>query len=82
MKPCVLWASLITLLSSMTAGAEDRSPLAQAFASTKPIANARLRFEGVDQEPLARDAAAMTLRARFGFETGTVSQRETSPGPC
>ncbi len=41
-----------------------------AISETKPLADIRLRFESVDQEPFAEEASAMTLRARLGFETG------------
>jgi hypothetical protein len=34
----------------------------------KPIIDARLRFEAVDQDPIARDASALTARIRAGFE--------------
>lgn len=34
----------------------------------KPIVDARLRFEGVDQTGIAREASATTLRVRSGFE--------------
>jgi Alginate export len=34
----------------------------------KPIADARLRYEGVDQVGIARDAEAVTMRVRSGFE--------------
>jgi hypothetical protein len=34
----------------------------------KPIVDARLRFEAVDQDPIARDASALTARIRAGFE--------------
>jgi hypothetical protein len=37
----------------------------------KPILDARLRYERVDQEPLARDADAVTARLRAGFEART-----------
>jgi hypothetical protein len=37
----------------------------------KPILDARLRYERVDQEPLARDADAVTARLRAGFEAKT-----------
>jgi hypothetical protein len=30
----------------------------------------RLRYEGVDQDPMGEDAEALTMRARLGFETG------------
>lgn len=46
--------------------------IADALHETKPIFDTRLRFEGVDQDPLANDAEALTWRARIGFETGKV----------
>ncbi|MET0535215.1 MAG: hypothetical protein ABW171_13425 [Steroidobacter sp.] len=51
-------------------GAADFGAIGGAFAESKPILDARLRYEDVDQTPLAEDADAETLRARFGFETG------------
>lgn len=50
--------------------AEGLGPLAGALGETKPIADVRLRYEFVEQEPFARDANAVTVRARVGFETG------------
>lgn len=52
------------------AQADGFDPLIGAIGETKLLADARWRFESVDQEPLAEDASAMTLRARLGFETG------------
>ena len=43
-----------------------------ALADTKPIFNARLRYEGVEQEGLPEDASALTYRFRAGFETGKI----------
>ncbi len=34
----------------------------------KPIIDARLRYESVDQKPFAQDASAITARVRAGFE--------------
>ncbi len=53
-----------------TAQADGFDPLVGAIGETKWLADARLRFESVDQEPLVEEASAMTLRARLGFETG------------
>ncbi len=36
----------------------------------KPVIDARLRMEDVDQDPLPEDASALTLRLRLGLETG------------
>jgi hypothetical protein len=43
-----------------------------ALSETKPIFNARLRYEGVEQEGLPEDASALTYRFRVGFETGKI----------
>jgi hypothetical protein len=50
--------------------AQDASPLLDSFRTLKPIIDARMRAEFVDQEPLVEDADAATLRLRAGFETG------------
>jgi hypothetical protein len=61
-------------MSALTCGAvasaADFGPIGGAIGETKPIIDTRLRYEGVDQEPMAEDAEALTLRARLGFETG------------
>ena len=44
--------------------------LQAAIVATKPIVDLRMRYENVDQDPLAKDAEASTLRIRVGFETG------------
>jgi len=54
----------------MTAKADGLGPIQAAIGETKPILEARLRFEHVDQDPIPKDAEAATLRARLGFETG------------
>ncbi|MFL6547858.1 MAG: alginate export family protein [Povalibacter sp.] len=61
--------SLVGLLLGNAALA-DMGPIGGAIGETKPIIDTRLRFEGVDQDPMAEEAEAMTLRARLGFETG------------
>jgi hypothetical protein len=63
-------AVLIAAGVGESALADGLSPIAGAVGETKPLVDARLRFESVDQEPFARDANALTLRARLGFETG------------
>jgi hypothetical protein len=44
--------------------------LDEAFAAAKPIFDARVRYESVDQEPLTKTADALTARMRVGFQTG------------
>jgi hypothetical protein len=55
---------------AVNANADAFDPVVGAIGETKPIADLRLRYESVDQEPFTRDASAVTLRARLGFETG------------
>ena len=56
------------------ARAEDAPSLADALSRSTSILDTRVRFEGVDQDPMAEDAEASTFRARLGFETGKVAQ--------
>jgi hypothetical protein len=66
--------TVFAIAAVAVAGGESRadglSPIAGAFGETKPIIDLRLRTETVEQEPLADDAHATTLRLRAGFETG------------
>lgn len=74
-----IWAATAlctALLSSATAFAEDEKPksdLNAAIAAIKPIFNARLRYEGVDQDGIDQSADALTYRFRAGFETGEIA---------
>jgi hypothetical protein len=54
------------------ASPDAMSPIGNALSQTKLLLDTRMRYEGVDQDPLAEDAEAVTLRARLGFETGKV----------
>jgi hypothetical protein len=65
-----LAALLLTGPVAGIAQALDFGPVGGAIGETRPIVDLRLRTEQVDQEPLARDATATTLRGRLGFETG------------
>ena len=56
--------------SAVTAHADGLDPAWAAFGETKPLFDARVRMENVDQDGVANDAHAITLRARLGFETG------------
>jgi hypothetical protein len=62
--------ALLALASCGPVLADEPGPLASAIRATKPIFDARLRTEDVDQAGLADDANATTLRAHLGFETG------------
>jgi hypothetical protein len=52
------------------AHAEGLQPAFGALRESRPIIDLRLRSETVDQQGMAEDAEAMTLRGRLGFETG------------
>lgn len=51
-------------------GAADLGAIGGALTESKPIFDARLRYEDIDQAPMAEQAEAETLRVRLGFETG------------
>jgi hypothetical protein len=52
------------------AHADGLQPALSAAREAKPIVDLRLRSETVDQQGMAEDAEAFTMRARLGFETG------------
>jgi hypothetical protein len=71
-KNNLVLACALALFAS-SAVADGLSPIAGALGEWKPIIDARLRYEWVDQEPKTTfpvTANATTLRARLGFETG------------
>ena len=57
-------------ISAAAAHAGGLEPIGGAFGETKFILDTRLRMEKVDQDGVANDADAVTLRMRLGFETG------------
>jgi hypothetical protein len=60
----------VALLAGSVAQAAGLGPIGGALGETKPIIDARARYENVDQDPLLEEADADTLRLRLGFETG------------
>jgi hypothetical protein len=66
----ILGSFLGCFLATGATAAEGLDPIRGAIGEAKPIVDMRLRSEDVDQEPLAEDAQALTLRLRLGFETG------------
>ncbi len=62
---------VLAVVSAGQVRAEDNA-FKDAFTQAKPLFDARLRTEDVDQDPLANDAHATTLRLRLGFETGKL----------
>ncbi len=67
---CTRLAALALVVAAGAAEADGLDPVTRAFREIKPIVDTRLRVENVDQDPLAEDAHALTLRARLGLETG------------
>jgi len=63
-------ATLLMAIGSTGACADALNSLLAATEQTTPIIDLRLRSEQVDQTGIAKDADAVTLRARLGFETG------------
>ena len=49
---------------------DGAAPIGSALSQTRFIFDTRVRYEGVEQDPLAQDAEAVTWRARVGFESG------------
>jgi len=71
MKTRLKYAAMgLAIAAGGTANADGLDPVKGAFGETKYIIDTRLRMEQVDQDPLAEDADALTLRVRLGFETG------------
>ena len=58
-------------LASVPGGAlAQGNTFGDALMQSKPLINLRLRHESVDQNGIANDASANTLRARLGVQTG------------
>jgi hypothetical protein len=70
MNTRTIGACMACVLAAAAAHADGLNPVKGAFGETKPIFDARLRVENVDQDGLPDDAHATTLRLRAGFETG------------
>lgn len=58
------------LTSAWAEEAANYTTLEEAIGASTPILDVRLRYEGVDQDGVANEADALTIRARAGFETG------------
>ncbi len=65
-----LLCGLPALIGAVPAQAETMDAFTQALTGGKPWINARYRYEFVDQDGLAHNANAHTVRTRMGYETG------------
>src|SRR5688572_18738346 len=61
---------LALMAAASGAHADGLQPAFSAVRESKPIIDLRMRTETVDQQGMAEDAEAMTMRGRLGFETG------------
>lgn len=71
--PRALFAGVGLVAAALSANAQEAaeaSPLTRALSAARPILDARLRYESVDQDSLPNTAEALTYRLRAGFETG------------
>lgn len=66
----IVLLSAASLLLSSVALADESTSLASAVTSGKTGVNVRARYEGVDQDNLAKDANALTARLRLNYKTG------------
>jgi hypothetical protein len=63
-----MYYKMIAIMSVSAAALGAAQPAQAGSVKLKPIIDARLRYEGVDQAGLAKDADALTLRMRSGIE--------------
>lgn len=63
---------LVAAASGGWSVAHASDSVADALATTRPIIDLRLRSESVDQDGMAEEARAVTLRGRIGAQTGEV----------
>ncbi|HET7843708.1 MAG TPA: hypothetical protein VFL14_06130 [Xanthomonadales bacterium] len=61
--------ALLALALAAALPAHAAETIGDAFREGKPTLDVRGRFESVDDEAFAKDATALTLRARLGFRT-------------
>lgn len=64
----IVLGGALVLLS--TGAPTAHAAIETALAGGKPSLDTRLRYEKVEQDNAARDADALTLRARLGYQTG------------
>lgn len=70
LRSALTGAAALAAVAGPAAAQEASGSLADAIAAGKPILNVRVRYEGVDQANLAKDASAFTVRTRLGWQTG------------
>lgn len=63
-------AAMVGIVALTMATAVHADPLTEAFTQDTPLIDIRVRYEGVDQVGFAKEADAITERARLGYQTG------------
>lgn len=73
-KKCEIWGLLCATALIMPTAAYAEDALADALTGGKISGNFRLRYESVDikDTPTLKDASALTLRSRLGYETAPL----------
>lgn len=67
------WLAALSVGASLCAGSAVADSMVDALTQGKVSANVRLRYETVDQSgAITKDATAITLRTRVGYETGAI----------
>lgn len=81
-KRALPWLSLAAwaALGPCVGRADALDPLTAALADTRPLLDIRLRSETVDQTGLGKQADAVTLRSRLGFQTGQLADTLLAEG--
>jgi hypothetical protein len=73
---CVLYGCASLALAAEPAApakqAASNDPLATALLGGRPSLGFRLRYEGVEDDAVRRDAGALTLRTRLGYATAPL----------
>jgi hypothetical protein len=73
-KRALPWASLLLAALGPGSGrAAGSDSVLSALEATRPLVDIRLRSESVDQTGLGKEADALTLRSRLGFQTGQIA---------
>lgn len=67
------WAALPAATLLLCPLAAEAKTFTESIATGKTYLNARMRYEGVEDQAFAHEAEAMTIRTRLGYETAPIS---------
>src|SRR5262245_54747952 len=62
---------LLAFVACVSISPVSGQTLGDAIVSGRPLIDARLRYEHLEQDDKAKDAEALTIRARLGYQTGS-----------